>query len=232
MAKTDALTVADIPLTQTEIDLLPTKDKNSASNRLAKLEPLLIKPANRRLQTEKADIINLMRELNDYKEVLISQGKIGKGLSLGGNLSQYEQPLVNNKYFINRKKLNANVLEIRYTKNRHLIPIKSQIVGKKLRLIIETIIDNNHLDKKQYEQLTKMEQNLLRSLLPYLGRDIDDVDDDEAFYDRFDVIRGELLSGNDNRALKREAKQYLMHALNTGKISRTHFNQMLIDLDL
>jgi hypothetical protein len=77
-----------------------------------------------------------------------------------------------------------------------------------------------------------MEQNLLRSLLPYLGRDIDEVDDDEAFYDRFDVIRGELLSGNDNKALKREAKQYLMHALTTGKISRTHFNQMLIDLEL
>jgi hypothetical protein len=147
-------------------------------------------------------------------------------------LSQYEQPLVNNKYFINRKKLNANVLEIRYTKNRHLIPIKSQIVGKNLRTLIENIIDSNELDKQQYEKLTKMEQNLLRSLLPYLGRDIDEVDDDEAFYDRFDVIRGELLSGNDNKALKREAKQYLMHALNTGKISRTHFNQMLIDLDL
>jgi len=146
--------------------------------------------------------------------------------------NQYEQQLVGGKYFINRKKLSANVLEIRYTKNRHLIPIKSQIVGKSLRTIIEEIIDNNNLDKAKYEKLTKLEQNLLRSLLPYLGRDIDDVDDDEAFYDRFDVIRGQLLSGNDNKMLKREAKQYLMHALNTGKISRTHFNQMIIDLDL
>ncbi|MEN9946990.1 MAG: hypothetical protein RLZZ293_1376, partial [Pseudomonadota bacterium] len=146
--------------------------------------------------------------------------------------NQYEQQLVGGKYFINRKKLSANVLEIRYTKNRHLIPIKSQIVGKSLRTIIEEIIDSNNLDKQKYEKLTKLEQNLLRSLLPYLGRDIDDVDDDEAFYDRFDVIRGELLSGNDNKMLKREAKQYLMHALNTGKISRTHFNQMIIDLDL
>lgn len=146
--------------------------------------------------------------------------------------SQYEHQLCNGKYFINRKKLSANVLEIRYTKNRHLIPIKSQIVGKSLRYMIEEIIDNNNLDKAKYERLTKLEQNLLRSLLPYLGRDIDDVDDDEAFYDRFDVIRGELLSGNDNKMLKREAKQYLLHAVNTGKISRTHFNQMITDLDL
>lgn len=156
----------------------------------------------------------------------------GYGLRKKKSTSQYEQQLVGGKYFINRKKLSANVLEIRYTKNRHLIPIKSQIVGKSLRTIIEEIIDSNNLDKQKYEKLTKIEQNLLRSLLPYLGRDIDDVDDDEAFYDRFDVIRGELLSGNDNKMLKREAKQYLMHALNTGKISRTHFNQMLIDLDL
>lgn len=158
--------------------------------------------------------------------------KDGYGLRKKKTLKTHEQQLVGGKYFINRKKLSANVLEIRYTKNRHLIPIKSQIVGKSLRSIIEEIIDNNNLDKQKYEKLTKIEQNLLRSLLPYLGRDIDDVDDDEAFYDRFDVIRGELLAGNDNKMLKREAKQYLMHALNTGKISRTHFNQMLIDLDL
>lgn len=156
----------------------------------------------------------------------------GTGLRKSKNGSQYEQQLCNGKYYINRKKLSANVLEIRYTKNRHLIPIKSQIVGKALKSIIEVIIDNNNLDKAKYERLTKLEQNLLRSLLPYLGRDIDDVDDDEAFYDRFDVIRGELLSGNDNKMLKREAKQYLLHAVNTGKISRTNFNQMITDLDL
>ena len=209
-------------------DDLPQPSNNNIGFRTPRRVPQSALRANNNNIADTPD--TLLDEVYDGRGLLRKVKTTNNGKTPA--LSQYEQPLVNNKYFINRKKLNANVLEIRYTKNRHLIPIKSQIVGKKLRLLIETIIDENQLDKQKYETLTKMEQNLLRSLLPYLGRDIDEVDDDEAFYDRFDVIRGELLSGNDNKALKREAKQYLMHALNTGKISRTHFNQMLIDLDL
>ncbi len=98
--------------------------------------------------------------------------------------------------------------------------------------MIGDIINGGKIDKGKYQKLDKMEQNLMRSLFPYFGKDIDEVDDNEAFADRWDVIRGELQSGNDSKALKMEAKKYLLFALNTGRISRTAYNNMLLDLGL
>ena len=134
------------------------------------------------------------------------------------------------KYFINMKKLKDNILDIRYSKNRHLIPIKSQYVSGVMKSCIMSLLSGK-VDKALYHKLTSTEKNLLRSLLPYFENETD-FEDNDAFNKRFEVIRGEILAGNNSVSLKQEARAYLLHALNTSKISRHFYINCLHELGL
>ncbi len=129
------------------------------------------------------------------------------------------------------KKLNNNVLEIRYSSNRHLIPIKSQYISSNVKACIMDAMKKHTIDPQIFQKLTSVEKNLIRSLLKYFDID-DELDNDEAFNKRFEVIRGEILAGNNNIALKREAKEYLLHAMNTSKISRQNYINAIQELGI
>jgi hypothetical protein len=73
--------------------------------------------------------------------------------------------------------------------------------------------------------LTNIEQKLFRTLGNHLDFDIDSLDNNEAFHISFDVI-------NNNISLKIEARKYLQHAVQTNKISRHNYNQIMNDLHL
>jgi hypothetical protein len=151
---------------------------------------------------------------------------LGSGLK-----SKHEHHINNKKYFINMKKLNNNVLEIRYSSNRHLIPIKSQYISSNVKACIMDAMKKHTIDPQIFQKLTSVEKNLIRSLLKYFDID-DELDNDEAFNKRFEVIRGEILAGNNNIALKREAKEYLLHAMNTSKISRQNYINAIQELGI
>ena len=51
------------------------------------------------------------------------------------------EKVIYRKYFIDNHKLNNNVLEIRYNKNRHLTNIKTQVIGNGVKNIIHNIIN-------------------------------------------------------------------------------------------
>ena len=159
----------------------------------------------------------------------LGQETAGGGVSLKSIFEEHIDP--KKKYFINKKKLKDNILDIRYSKNRHLIPIKTQYISGNVKHFIETLLSKGKLDKGLYHKLSNVEKNLVRSVQPYFGSDTD-FEDGDAFNTRFDVIRGELLAGNNSNALKQEARQYLLHALNTSRISRHFYINCLQELGL
>jgi len=166
-----------------------------------------------------------LEDANDQKQ--------GEGLKFNSknNNLQANEKLIHPKYYINTKKLGGSILDIRYLKTRHLTPIKQQFLSPEMKNMVHHLIGGK-VDKAGYENLTHIDKHLYRSLLPYFGKDKDAVDDLDAFYERFNVIRGELASGNDSHALKRECLAYLNHAMNIGLIKRQTYNQMRLDLNL
>jgi hypothetical protein len=144
---------------------------------------------------------------------------------------QPSEKMIHTKYFINTTKLKNNVLCIKYAKNRHIIPIKEQIISNPVKKIIIQMMNGN-LDKQAFLNLTKIEKHLVRSLLPYFQYDRSEMEDDDGFFERFEILKGQILAGNDNANLKREMKQYLLHALQTNRISRANFNSLLLELSL
>lgn len=139
---------------------------------------------------------------------------------------------VNNKYYVDRSKLKRNVLEIRYVKNRHLIPVKPHVISAKFRNIVEKALSGNQFNPKNTYDLTPKEKHLLITVAPYLNISRDDIDDDDEYHDRFEVIRGSILAGNNNESIKKEARKYLLYAYNTGQINRLTYTNMIEELDL
>lgn len=184
-------------------------------------------------------ILNNPNELDDFDQILASY-KARKteflpitGSGLGGLKSSNEHKIMN-KYYVDKYKLNKNILEIRYIKNRHLIPVKSSFISSLFKTMIEDVLNNVKPSFEKYKKLSRIEQNLFKNLIPYLGLDFEDFEDDEdnSFSKRFEIIRGEILAGNTNLAIRKEARQYLIHLYQTGKLSRSNYLTICDDLDL
>jgi hypothetical protein len=139
---------------------------------------------------------------------------------------------IHKKYIIDTNKLNNNVLELRYKKNRHLTNIKTQIVGNGVKNILNNIIDNDNMDEKEYHNLTDNERHLIRTILNMLEKSHLIKNQDEEFNTQFQILLGSYNAGNNSEILKNQLKQYIIHAMKLNLIPRNTGNAMLIELSL
>jgi hypothetical protein len=80
--------------------------------------------------------------LNEFKTEIadvVEESKVGHGL-------KPSEKQIHRKYFIDTHKLNNNVLEVRYNKNRHLTNVKTQVIGHGVKNIIHSIINNDDMN--------------------------------------------------------------------------------------
>ena len=119
---------------------------------------------------------------------------------------------IHKKYFIDTNKLNNNVLEVRYNKNRHLTGIKTQIIGSGVKNIINKIINNHNMDQTEYDDLTENEKHLIRTILNMLEKSHLLSKKDEEFNEKFQILLGSYNAGNNSEILKTQLRQYILHA--------------------
>lgn len=137
-----------------------------------------------------------------------------------------------NKYKIDKRKLDAGVLEIRYITNRHLIPVKPRHVSANFRKFLLEFLQSKTFDASTHYELNPDEKYLFNAIAKYIGFDLNQLDTDESFAKRWDVIMGELEAGNDSRDLKREARKYIILAQNMGMMSRDNANGIIWQYNL
>lgn len=166
-----------------------------------------------------------------YAGIIASPPPASRTRNKTGSGIEVKHQNVNGKYYIDRSKLKKNVLEIRYVKNRHLIPVKPHVISAKFRNIIENHLQGEFKASDTYD-LTAKEKHLLVMVAPYLNINKDDLDENNEYHDRFEVIRGSILAGNNNESIKKEARKYLLHAYQTGQINRMTYTTMIEELDL
>ena len=139
---------------------------------------------------------------------------------------------IHKKYFIDTHKLNNNVLEIRYNKNRHLTNIKTQVVGNGVKNIIHNIIHYDNLNQQDYHVLTDHEKHLIRTILNMLDKSHLLSNSDQQFTDQFQILLSEWNAGNNSEILRSQLKQYIIQAMKLYIIPQKTGNQMLIEMSL
>jgi len=138
---------------------------------------------------------------------------------------------IHKKYFIDTHKLNNNVLEVRYNKNRHLTGIKTQIIGDGVKKIINNVINDN-MNQTEYDDLTENEKHLIRTILNMLEKSHLIKNQDEEFNEKFQILLGSYNAGNNSEILKNQLRQYIIHAMKLNIIPRNTGNAMLVELSL
>ena len=148
----------------------------------------------------------------------------GEGLRKG-------EKKVNHKYFIDHNKLDNNILEVRYNRNRHLTNIKSQYVGGAVKKIVKDISIGT-LDTTDYHKLSGQEKHLVRQLLHMFDKGDLLKDDDNAFEKEFQVLMGSWNAGNNSELLRKQLKQFILYGIKINKIPRNTGLNMLMELSV
>ena len=136
------------------------------------------------------------------------------------------------KYAVDLKKLHHNILALKYLKNANNVATFKPIeISNSFKEMIEKVLyDGEKIDKNDFDTLTHTEKRILRRMYSFLKLDFD-FDYDDHFQDRFQVMYGSFLAGNDNHELKQELKEYVKLAAHENIISQKDAHQMLQKLD-
>jgi len=138
---------------------------------------------------------------------------------------------IGNKYFIDHDKLDNNILEVRYKKNRHLTQLKSQYVGHGVKKIISDVTKIGTLDTRDYKKLGSQEKHLIRSFLNMIQKGDLIKEDGQDFNEEFQVLMGSYNAGNNSELLKRQLKQMILYGIRISKIPRSTGLQMIEELN-
>ena len=188
---------------------------------------------------------NNIGEINDYFNPPEAGGQgiglhriKGRGLNIdyskGIQESTAPKYIPFGKFIINPKRLENDIITLRRPKGS--VPMPTTRTSPKLGSVIRKIVgggspsfeDLNSLDNEEKHYLHKLMKttNLLdRVSVPAPSKEQDDKDTN-----RFDVLRGEIMSGNDSHQLIKEFKLLIMKLVNKDLLPKSQSREILYDL--
>ena len=138
------------------------------------------------------------------------------------------------KYRINIPKLKENVLSISTLKKSH---VKTNLVGDKVKDILLDYKDHGKFNISLYNELEKEQKLILDQLLKQSG--MDDhlgirIKDDELprLIDRYELLRGQVLSGNDAMEIRKELRNVVLRLVKLNKLPMKQSYELLLELCL
>jgi hypothetical protein len=175
---------------------------------------------------------------------IIKGGRIrGKGLpkfedriDVNSGIKPSQEFVPFGSYLINRRKINDGIISIKTGKGFNITGYPNKRVSSRLSKIIKSIIGGgvpshdelSSLDQEEKEYLHKISKksNILDKLsIPTPSKD--EIDKD---IHNFEVYKGEIMAGNDNRDLIKKFKLLLLKLKNKGLIPKAQAEEILTDI--
>ena len=209
-----------------------TKQKEELTNEEKELEKLIIYEQGEELTDEEIEMLLKGKGLKKQKNKGLKhkgKGLKQKGKGLNETKLKSNEIRMNDKYFIDKNKLDNNIIELRYIKNKHLTKIKTQYISDNLKLVINSIVEKQQFNNEDYKKLNAKEKNLLQAILNMLEIN-SQIDSNSEFDKEFKILMGEIDAGNNSAELKNKLKQYIIYAMSIGKISKSLGTNMLFQL--
>jgi FtsZ-interacting cell division protein YlmF len=184
-------------------------------------------------------------------EGIIIKGKMtGKGLAKPKVEKPYRQSIAHlvdkpmekpkpytqfGRYFINKHRLEGEgIVAFRQPSGNTIASLPTEKVSPRLAKVIKTLVgkgipsyeDISALDKAEKEKLCKITKtcNVDNPAIPKMKGE------GEQEEDRFNILRGEIIAGNDNAKIAKEFKVMLMKFVAEGRIPKRQANEILHEL--
>ena len=139
------------------------------------------------------------------------------------------------KYLLNRHKLDDNILMVRRPCGGGINAVPTEHISSPLTHIFKTLCGGGlpsyetieglpHSDKVKLHQVVK-HTRFEKLSVPHPTKN-----DEQKEMDRFDILKGEIMAGNDNKTIVKEFKVMVMKFVQDGRLPRRQGQEILIDL--
>jgi len=138
------------------------------------------------------------------------------------------------RYLINREKLMNDILMLKRVGGSKVPDLPTQRISPHLAQILREILKGEPpmCDDMLEEDYGKLRQILsicrCNNMTLLAGGAVKSEEDKEM--DRFDILRGEIQAGNDNKSIVKEFKLMLVKFMNNGRIPRRQGQEILTDI--
>jgi hypothetical protein len=145
------------------------------------------------------------------------------------------------KYKIDLKKLKGGKLQFRSKKGYFVKGLENKQLTPNMKIIIDKFISGQNIDYEDVNRLDDNEKNYLSQIAEKC--DINDrlkipspkLTQIQSDINKFNILRGQLMAGNDNQEMIKEFKVLLLKLSNSGHIDKKESNDvmtMLLQLGL
>ena len=157
---------------------------------------------------------------------------VGRGIKL----SEEPKYVEFGKFILSLPKFEKNVLDVKYVKSgaRHQ-QLNNIQISDELQEIINNYIDTRKLNTKMVKKLESAEKNVLSKLINGSGLvhdfKIEHNENEKKENERFEMLKGIYLAGNDNPEILKEFKHLLMKFISDGRIDKYKGLEVLYELN-
>ena len=158
---------------------------------------------------------------------------VGRGSPIPKEPVAQKRGYLSDKFYVDLKKLDNNILSVKYTKNNAGIPnFKVQDISNDVKDLVEDVICDRY-DDRLFKKLGEKDRRIFQRFVRAVKIDLNVKDDDDKLrQQRYEILVGEFQSGNNSPENKNELKKYIVEALAEGKISRSNAYLILYQLSL
>jgi hypothetical protein len=161
---------------------------------------------------------------------------VGRGIALEAEPKKYYEF---GKYMISIPHLGNNILKVKYLQNGNEVPsFNSQKISDDLTDFIEDLVDTGKINERHLNKLEAPEKRLFSKLINQSGlygkfkiRVLKNPND-KAEEDRFELVKGEFIAGNDNPAIVKELKHLIIKFMTEGRIPKNQGHELLFQLSV
>lgn len=140
------------------------------------------------------------------------------------------------KYVLNQRRLNENKLMVRTVKGGAISGIPTLAISPVLGGIIKKMVGGALPSYNEMSGLSEDEQNTLYKI--FKMSEVDNADllpapnktKEESEMNRFQILKGQITSGNDNKELIKEFKVMLLKFIHNGKVPKGQGMEIIFDL--
>jgi hypothetical protein len=166
----------------------------------------------------------------------IRGGSIVKQTDYSKGIMPVKQYVPIGKYHINSHRLNDNIIALRRPTGCNVMGFPVERVSNDLGNVLRTIVGGGQPQFHQLEKLTDEEKMYLHKLskatniLDKVSIPTPNKDDDDKDINQFEIMKGELMSGNDSVDLVKKFKILIMKMVKKDLLPKSQAKDILMDL--
>ena len=155
---------------------------------------------------------------------------------IGKGIAQTERFVPFGRYVINQHRLNSDIVAVKRPCGSCLKTFPSCRVGGRLGKVIRKIVGGSIPQFEDFQDLDDDERSYLHKLaksaniLDRLSIPAPNKDAQQKMIDQFEVLKGEIMAGNDNKDLVKKFKIMILKLSNSQMLPKAQVRELLVDL--